>query len=114
MMPTLRMRLLAAALAVGTMAPAAAAMAQAAPRAAVGIDVGMATPPPAARLERLPPPRAGYVWAPGYWAWSPRLHRHVWVDGRWLRARPGYRYTPARWRRGLHGRWHFSAGHWTR
>lgn len=109
-----RSHLLAAVLAIGALTVIPAVPAQAAPQVAVGINVGMPTAPPPTRFERLPPPRSGYVWAPGYWAWSQRLHRHVWVDGRWLRARPGYRYTPARWQQGPHGRWHFSAGFWAR
>lgn len=40
-----------------------------APTATAGVDVsvgiGVAPPPP--RYEVVPPPRAGYVWAPGYW-----------------------------------------------
>ena len=49
----------------------------------VAIDLG--TPPPAPRIEVIPPPRVGYLWAPGYWAWTG--HRHEWVAGRWLEAR---------------------------
>ena len=32
------------------------------------IDSDVAPPPP--RVEHAPPPRDGYVWAPGHWAWS--------------------------------------------
>lgn len=90
----------------------AAPAAQAAPQVSVGVGIGVA--PPAPRFERAPPPRAGYAWAPGYWQWSPRMRRHVWVAGRWMRVHPGYRYVPARWRQGPHGHWHFNAGHWAR
>lgn len=76
---------------------------------AVGVDVRIGPPPP--RYVRVPPPRAGYIWAPGYWRWEG--HRHVWVDGYWVRARPGWRYEPAVWvRRGPN--WHFVPGHWAR
>jgi hypothetical protein len=77
----------------------------------VGIGIGVAPPPP--RFERVPPPRRGYAWAPGYWRWDARVHRHVWVGGTWMRARPGYRYHPAYWvHRGRH--WRFHDGYWTR
>ncbi len=73
----------------------------------VAIDIG--TPPPAPRLEVIPPPRVGYVWAPGYWAWTGR--HHEWVGGRWLLARDGYSHVPGRWEhRG--GRWVFEPEHW--
>jgi hypothetical protein len=67
--------------------------------AAVGVYVNTAPPPP--RVERVPPARRGYVWAPGYWNWQG--NRHVWVKGTWVRARHGYTYLPpermgrARW-----------------
>ena len=75
----------------------------------VGVNIGVA--PPAPRYERVPPPRSGYVWAPGYWRWDGR--RHVWAGGYWVRARPGYRYRPAYW---VHGRggWRFHQGYWGR
>jgi hypothetical protein len=82
--------------------------------AQVRVDVGIGVAPPAPRFERVPPPRAGYVWAPGYWRWDGRWHRHVWVGGRWVRVHPGYRYRPARWVRGPRGHWHFHPGHWAR
>lgn len=33
-------------------------------------------------------PPAMRIWVPGFWKWSPRLHRHVWVDGRWVATHP--------------------------
>lgn len=80
-------------------------------RVAVGVNIGVAPPPP--HFERRPPPRRGYVWAPGYWRWNAHAHRHVWVGGYWVHARPGYRYRPARWEH--HGRtWRYRAGYWSR
>jgi len=38
-------------------------------------------PPPPMRVEVVPPPRPGHVWAPGRWAWE--NDRHRWVEGRW-------------------------------
>ena len=89
--------------ACATYAPPAAA------QVSLGADVRLG--PPAPRFERVPPPRVGYVWAPGYWRWNG--HRHVWANGYWVRARPGYRYRPAYWVHGRHG-WRFHEGHWRR
>jgi len=88
-------------------APPAAARTQ----VAVGINIGVAPPPP--RFERLPPPRRGYVWAPGYWRWDGYAHRHVWVGGNWVRMHPGRHYRPAHWVRHGH-QWRFQPGYWGR
>lgn len=96
-------------LALGALAYAPAS--QASPHVSVGVRIGV--PPPPVRVVRAPPPRRGYIWAPGYWRWEARAHRHVWVDGYWVRARPGHHYRPARWVRD--GRdWRFQRGHWDR
>jgi hypothetical protein len=77
--------------------------------AGVGIDIEIA--PPAPRVEVVPAPRVGYVWAPGYWEYRERAH--VWVPGRWVRERRGYHWVPDRWdQRGP--RWHHERGHWER
>jgi hypothetical protein len=88
-----------------TYAPPAAA------QVSVGVGIGVA--PPAPRFERVPPPRMGYVWAPGYWRWDGRYRRHVWAGGYWVRARPGYHYRPAYWEQGRGG-WRFHQGYWGR
>jgi hypothetical protein len=94
-------RLLAAALAVSltclTLPAGAAVYSQVAP------------PPP--RSEAMPQPRRGYAWAPGYWDW--RGKRHVWVQGHWMRERPGYRYNAPRWEQ-RDGRWAMDRGRWMR
>lgn len=77
--------------------------------AAVGIDIRIAPPPP--RVIVAPPPRPGFVWAPGYWRWDGR--RHIWVDGRWLRARPGRHWVPEHWV-ARPGHYRFVPGHWAR
>jgi hypothetical protein len=59
-------------------------------QARVDVDINIAPPPP--RVEVIPPPRGGYVWAPGYWRWEG--HRHVWVPGHWARVRVGYHWVP--------------------
>jgi hypothetical protein len=77
--------------------------------AAVNLDVLIA--PPAPRVVVVPPPRVGYVWAPGYWQWNGK--HHVWVEGRWLHERHGYHWVPEHWDgRGEH--WHFEPRHWVR
>jgi hypothetical protein len=77
--------------------------------AGIGIDVNIA--PPVAQVEVMPEPRAGYVWAPGYWDY--RGGSHVWVGGRWRGERRGYHWAPDRWeQRG--SQWHHNAGHWER
>lgn len=82
---------------------------QASAQPVVNVAIGTAPPPP--RYERVPPPRRGYVWAPGYWAWSG--HRYVWSAGHWERARPGMRYHQAGWAQGPGG-WRFHPGGWGR
>jgi hypothetical protein len=67
------------------------------------------SPPPPPRFERVPHPRRGYVWVPGYWQW--RGHHHVWVPGTWIVARPGYAYGNPRWIE-RDGRWYFERGRW--
>jgi len=78
-------------------------------RAGVSIDIEVA--PPAPRVEVVPAPRAGYVWAPGYWVWEG--HRHVWVEGRWMQERRGYHWVPEHWDE-RHHQWHFEPGRWER
>jgi hypothetical protein len=77
--------------------------------AGVAVDIDIAPPP--VRVETVPPARAGYVWAPGYWDY--RGHDHVWVGGRWVHERHGYHWVSDRWeQRGPH--WHHEPGHWER
>ena len=65
--------------------------------------------PPAMRAERVPPPRAGHAWAPGYWGWNG--HAHVWFGGQWEAERPGYRFIAASWVL-VGGEWVFNPGFW--
>jgi hypothetical protein len=67
--------------------------------------------PPPARVEVVPAPRVGYVWAPGYWNWNG--HRHVWVGGRWVGERHGYHWEAHHWEE-REGHWHFREGGWRR
>jgi len=91
--------------------------------ALAGLSAAMAAPavartyvdievrPPEPRVIEVPPPRRGYVWAPGYWQWNG--HKHVWVEGRWMHERHGSHWVPAHWDE-RHGRYHFEPGHWER
>jgi WXXGXW repeat (2 copies) len=74
-----------------------------------GVEVEVAPPP--LRVVEVPPPRPGYVWAPGYWRWNGR--EHVWADGRWLPERRGWHWVPEHWDE-HNGRWRFAQGHWER
>ena len=75
--------------------------------ARVDIDVDVAPPPP--RYEAVPPPRVGYVWAPGYWGWD--SHHYVWHGGRWMHERHGEHWVQHNWNE-HNGRWHYNEGHW--
>jgi len=77
--------------------------------AAAEVFIRIAPPPP--RVERVPPPRHGFVWVPGHWDWNGR--RHVWVHGTWLRERHGYRYVEPAWVE-RDGRWQMERGRWER
>jgi hypothetical protein len=78
--------------------------------AQVGVSVVIGNRPPPPRYEALPPPRAGYVWAPGYWNWDG--YRHVWAPGRWERVQRFREYRPAQWRQGPNG-WVLDRGGWS-
>ncbi len=79
--------------------------------AQAGLNIVIATPPPAPVYEVIPAPRAGYVWAPGYYRWEGG--RHIWTTGRWMPERVGYRWVPDRWDHGANG-WYHVAGRWDR
>ncbi len=94
--------LIAAALLLGS-----AAMAPAMAQVDVSIVVGSAPPP--LRLETMPPPRAGYIWAPGYWNWDG--YRHVWLPGRWEPERHGMYFQQPLWIHSGSG-WRLDRGGW--
>lgn len=99
------------ALVIGLACAGGAAVSVAPPASAqVGFSITVGTPPPPPRFEPVPPPRPGFVWAPGYWSWGGQ--RYVWVPGTWYRARPGYVYVRPRW---VHerGRWVYHASRWS-
>jgi len=77
--------------------------------AAVGVFVNIAPPEP--RVEVIPPPRAGFVWAPGFWDY--RGGRHVWTKGHFERERAGYHWNESRWEQ-RDGKWALNHGGWER
>ncbi|GAB3626067.1 putative signal peptide protein [Pandoraea terrae] len=76
--------------------------------AQVGVSITIGEPPPP-RVEPVPPPRYGYIWAPGYWDWVGE--RHVWREGHWEQERPGYVYRAPAWHHGERG-WELNRGGW--
>lgn len=82
-----------------------------APAAAQGLSIQIGSPPPAPIYEVAPAPRAGYVWAPGYYRYD--NGRYVWTAGRWMTERHGYRWVNDRWEHGPNG-WYHVAGRWDR
>ena len=79
------------------------------------ISFNIVIAPPALQYEAVPVIAPGYVWAPGYWAWSG--DRHIWVRGRTIVHRVGYRWEPDRWEQRDHayyrhpGRWDRDPGY---
>ena len=62
------------------------------------VTVQLTTPrvaPPTVRVERVGPPRRGYVWVSGNWDW--RNNRYVWVRGHYERSRAGMRFRTPNW-----------------
>ena len=63
----------------------------------VGVTVGFA--PPALPVYVQPPcPASGYIWTPGYWAYSDDTADYYWVPGTWVLAPAfGLLWTPGYW-----------------
>jgi len=76
--------------------------------AAVSLFVDVAPPPP--RYEAVPAPRAGYVWAPGYWDYGTN-HKYGWKKGHWERERKGMAYHADNWEQ-REGHWYHNRGSW--
>jgi len=61
----------------------------------VGVSVNIA-PPELPVYVQPPPPAAGYIWIPGYWAWADE--DYYWVPGTWaLAPSVGLLWTPGYW-----------------
>ena len=63
--------------------------------AAAQVSFSIQIGPPAPLVEPVPFLRPGQVWAPGYWAWHE--DRHIWIRGRTMVQRAGYRWEPDVW-----------------
>ena len=80
---------------------------------APSVVVWAPVPPPAPRVEVIPPPpRHDYFWVPGYWHWQ--SDRHQWIDGHWEQHHEHEHYVPHRWDQDEHGKWRLNDGYWHR
>jgi hypothetical protein len=59
------------------------------------VSLNIIVAPPEPLHEIAPAMQPGFVWAPGYWAWN--FDRHIWVRGRTMVQRAGYRWEPDHW-----------------
>jgi hypothetical protein len=68
-------------------------------------------PPPLVEYDQPPMPDDGYIWVPGYWAWSDDAG-YYWVPGTWvLPPQPEVLWTPGYWG-WSDGFYIFHAGYW--
>src|ERR1700733_3726178 len=80
--------------------------------AQIGLGISVRVGPPALPVYEQPLcPGAGYIWTPGYWAWSDD-DGYYWVPGTWVLApEVGYLWTPGYW--GYNdGAYLWNAGYW--
>jgi len=64
---------------------------------AIGIGISVRIGPPALPVYAQPIcPGPGYLWTPGYWAWSD-VNGYYWVPGTWVVAPVGMLWTPGYW-----------------
>ncbi|MDB4918440.1 YXWGXW repeat-containing protein [Mucilaginibacter sp.] len=83
--------------------------------AQISIGVSVHINPPALPVYSQPAcPADGYLWVPGYWAWSDTNNDYYWVPGVWVSPpQPGYLWTPGYW--GYDGNVYvFHQGYWGR
>ncbi len=68
-------------------------------RAQFSRNVSVNVAPPELPVYTQPPiPGDGYLWTPGYWAYSEDFDDYYWVPGTWVLApQPGYLWTPGYW-----------------
>ena len=79
--------------------------------AQIAIGISLRVGPPALPVYEQPIcPGPGYLWTPGYWAWSDD-DGYYWVPGTWVVAPVGMLWTPGYWgwAGGVYA-WH--AGYW--
>ena len=66
--------------------------------------------PPSPTTTQPPAPGDGYIWTPGYWAWT--ADGYQWVQGAWVLAPyTGALWTPGYWGYG-YGGYFWNAGYW--
>jgi hypothetical protein len=79
----------------------------------IGVSINVHVPPPALPVYVQPEcPVDGYLWQPGYWAYSQDDDDYYWVPGVWVAPpNPGVYWTPPYWgyAGGVYG---FHAGYW--
>jgi WXXGXW repeat (2 copies) len=76
----------------------------------LGVSVKVA-PPPLPVYDQPPIPAPGYMWVPGYWAWSEGAG-YYWVPGTWiLPPKTGLLWTPGYWE-SEEGVYVFHVGYW--
>ena len=82
-------------------------------QAQVAIGVSVRIGPPVLPVYAQPVcPGPGYIWTPGFWAWSEDLDGYYWVPGTWVIApEPGFLWTPGYWGFG-EGVYIWHAGYW--
>ncbi len=73
------------------------------------ININVTIAPPAPHYEVAPVAAPGYTWAPGYWGWNG--DRYIWVRGRTIVQREGYRWEPDRWEQ-RDKNYYRTAGYW--
>jgi len=78
---------------------------------AMAKDITVDVAPPADRLETIPRPRAGCVWAPGHWEWTGRFYS--WTSGTWVVQRRGQQWVADRWEQ-VGSQFHYLPGHWSK
>jgi len=77
------------------------------------VNISVTFGPPALPVYEQPQcPGDGYIWTPGYWAWSADDGDYYWVPGTWVLApEVGYLWTPPYWG-WTDGAYVFHAGYW--
>jgi hypothetical protein len=74
--------------------------------------VARTPPPPLPVYDQPPAPEPGWMWTPGYWAWSDEGDDYYWTPGVWVEPpSPGLYWTPGYWRYN-DGEYLWSAGYW--